>query len=542
MLLIGFLSLPLTSVLGLGKGTVTPNTILPFPITIDGQSQSTFVTLDSNWRWIHSRSGTENCFAGTDWVSKYCPDSATCSSNCVIEGVSSSDWKSPYGVSVNGNSVRLNYVTQGTYGANYGSRLYVLASDKSSYQGFDMRNKEIAFTVDASNLPCGLNGAVYFTEMPLSNPYSSDLTSAFGVNYGDAQCPHDIKYIQGKANVGAKLGTCSNEYDLWEANSQSQSLALHPCAANVNGGAIPCTNDKDCGSGVYRQLGFCDGDGADFNPNRVGNTTFYGKGSSFILDSSKPIRVITQFPTDSTGQISKVRRVYQQNGKTIFGVDVDQKGVSLRKQSFKEVDRFTQLGGFSTMTSSFARKHVLVLSLWDDSAFQMRWLDSVYPSGSTDAFNYRGPCSAHNNDPTYLRTTYPNSYVIYSDVSITSLSSPPSTSSPTNAPTNAPTQGLTCPPFPICPIPTQNPTPPPSTSTCPPCPRCNASSSIPPTIAPTIPPTIAPTSAPTTPKPTTVSSCSPLWGQCGGQNHKGPVCCSSGTCKVSNVWYSQCVP
>ncbi|KAJ3044457.1 hypothetical protein HDV00_001884 [Rhizophlyctis rosea] len=37
------------------------------------------------------------------------------------------------------------------------------------------------------------------------------------------------------------------------------------------------------------------------------------------------------------------------------------------------------------------------------------------------------------------------------------------------------------------------------------------------------------------------SSCAALYGQCGGQGFTGPTCCSSGSCKVSNQWYSQCI-
>jgi endo-1,4-beta-xylanase len=36
-------------------------------------------------------------------------------------------------------------------------------------------------------------------------------------------------------------------------------------------------------------------------------------------------------------------------------------------------------------------------------------------------------------------------------------------------------------------------------------------------------------------------TCSSQWGQCGGQGWNGPTCCSSGTCKYSNAWYSQCL-
>ncbi|GIC85994.1 uncharacterized protein Aud_002353 [Aspergillus udagawae] len=35
-------------------------------------------------------------------------------------------------------------------------------------------------------------------------------------------------------------------------------------------------------------------------------------------------------------------------------------------------------------------------------------------------------------------------------------------------------------------------------------------------------------------------SCSALYGQCGGIGWSGPTCCSSGTCKFSNSYYSQC--
>lgn len=32
-----------------------------------------------------------------------------------------------------------------------------------------------------------------------------------------------------------------------------------------------------------------------------------------------------------------------------------------------------------------------------------------------------------------------------------------------------------------------------------------------------------------------------LWAQCGGEGYSGPTRCASGSCKVSNQWYSQCV-
>lgn len=47
-------------------------------------------------------------------------------------------------------------------------------------------------------------------------------------------------------------------------------------------------------------------------------------------------------------------------------------------------------------------------------------------------------------------------------------------------------------------------------------------------------------SAPTSSSPPS-GSCSALYGQCGGIGFAGPTCCSSGTCKASNSYYSQCL-
>jgi cellulose 1,4-beta-cellobiosidase len=38
-------------------------------------------------------------------------------------------------------------------------------ADNTHYQIFNLLNQEFTFTVDVSNLPCGLNGALYFVVM-----------------------------------------------------------------------------------------------------------------------------------------------------------------------------------------------------------------------------------------------------------------------------------------------------------------------------------------------------------------------------------------
>ena len=98
---------------------------------------------------------------------------------------------------------------------------------------FNLKNREFTFTVDASKLPCGLNGALYFVEMKQDGGKSSFPDNKAGANMGtgycDAQCPHDDKFINGEANIvgwapdpggdpnsgDGKFGTCCTEMDIW---------------------------------------------------------------------------------------------------------------------------------------------------------------------------------------------------------------------------------------------------------------------------------------------------------------------------------------
>ncbi len=167
--------------------------------------------------------------------------------------------------------------------ANVGSRVYVLAGygGGGTYEMWQMKNKEFSFEVDVSQLPCGLNGALYFVEMAEDGGKSEDGNSAggaYGTGYCDAQCPHDIKFIAGEANnVGwepsasdpssgtGKYGACCTELDVWEANSMANALTPHTCDKNITGGAARCEG-AECGDTVdddpeSRYSGWCDKDG-----------------------------------------------------------------------------------------------------------------------------------------------------------------------------------------------------------------------------------------------------------------------------------------
>ena len=76
-----------------------------------------------------------------------------------------------YGVSSTGDDLRLNFLTRGGDAPNVGSRFYMLDQSEQSYEMFKLRAKEFTIDVDVSELPCGINGALYFVEMPANGDY-----------------------------------------------------------------------------------------------------------------------------------------------------------------------------------------------------------------------------------------------------------------------------------------------------------------------------------------------------------------------------------
>jgi cellulose 1,4-beta-cellobiosidase len=147
-------------------------------------SVSGSVTVDANWRWTHSVSGTTNCYTGNTWDATLCPDGTTCAKNCCLDGA---DYAGTYGATTSGNALTLKFVTQGPYSTNIGSRLYLMASD-SQYQMFNLLNNEFTFDVDVSGIGCGLNGALYFVSMDADGGLSKYSTNKAGAKYGTGVC------------------------------------------------------------------------------------------------------------------------------------------------------------------------------------------------------------------------------------------------------------------------------------------------------------------------------------------------------------------
>lgn len=78
-------------------------------------------------------------------------------------------------------------------------------SDDSTYETFNMLNQEFTFDVDVSQLPCGLNGALYMVNMPADGGLSdtNKAGAAYGTGYCDSQCPRDLKFIAGEVSYNS---------------------------------------------------------------------------------------------------------------------------------------------------------------------------------------------------------------------------------------------------------------------------------------------------------------------------------------------------
>ncbi len=229
------------------------------------------------------------------------------------------------------------------------------------------------------------------------------------------------------AGVG-DMGACCAEMDIWEANSISSAYTPHPCTQSDY---HSCSGDS-CG-GTYssdRYAGDCDPDGCDFNSYRQGDKTFYGKG--LTVDTSKKITVVTQF-IESSGSLSEIKRFYVQNGKVIANSESTISGVSgnsitedycsAQKTAFGDTNIFSQRGGLSGMGSALSDDMVLVMSIWDDHAANMLWLDSTYPVDGSAVGSARGSCATTSGVPSDVESQSPNASVVYSNIKFGPLNS-----------------------------------------------------------------------------------------------------------------------
>ena len=245
--------------------------------------------------------------------------------------------------------------------------------------------------------------------------------------------------------------------DIWEANAISEAFVAHSCAV---GQQTRCEG-VDCGDTAKgeRFKGVCDKNGCDFQTYRLGNTSFWGSGSGFAIDTTRKMTVVTQFITvDGTdsGVLKEIRRFYKQ-GDTVIQTPALAVGGSGSYNSlstdyctaeaklFNDGTNFLQKGGMSSMDAAMEKGMVLVMSLWDDHEANMLWLDSTYPVNGTKPGDARGTCPTTSGVPKDVEQKYPSSHVTYSNIrfgeigsTVPSGPSPPGPSPPGPSPPGPP--------------------------------------------------------------------------------------------------------
>ncbi|KAF2639506.1 glycoside hydrolase [Massarina eburnea CBS 473.64] len=353
------------------------------------KQQTTALVLDSASHPIYQKNDTSkgcgNWGSGPD--STACPDEATCAKNCIVEGIQT---YADYGVTTKGGAVTMNM-----YGKNgvASPRIYLLAEDEKKYEMIKLTGNEFAFDVDLSKLPCGMNGALYMSEMEAAGGQSSlnPGGAAYGTGYCDAQC-FVTPWINGVGNVKAE-GACCNELDIWEANKRATQVAPHTCSKP---GLYRCTGTECTATGV------CDKNGCGKNPYTT-DKSFYAPKSSKV-DTNKPFTVVTQFPAQN-GVLQSVVRKYVQNGKVIEDVAAN---VSMNDTycSANGATTFMGLGAMKGMGEAMTRGMVLAMSIWWDEGGFMNWLDS----------GNAGPCNATEGDPKVIQQVEKAPSVVFSQI------------------------------------------------------------------------------------------------------------------------------
>lgn len=252
------------------------------------------------------------------------------------------------GVSTSGNALTLaHYVKSGNTLNPASPRVYLLGDD-GKYVMMKLLGQELSVDVDYSDVPCGENGAFYLSEMAADGRGNA----ASGTGYCDAQCQ----------------GYCCNEMDILEANSRATAMTGHPCNGNN-----------------------CDKPGCGYNPYASGQRNFWGPGQT--VDTSKTFTVVTQFQA-SSGRLSSINRKYIQNGRQINSGSITNCGSE------------ASTGGLAGMGAALDRGMVLAISIWNDAAQQMSWLDS----------GNNGPCRSGEGSPSNIQNQHPGTHVVFSNI------------------------------------------------------------------------------------------------------------------------------
>jgi cellulase len=193
--------------------------------------------------------------------------------------------------------------------------------------------------------------------------------------------------------------------------------------------------------------------------------------------------VVTRFITnDGTtgGSLDRITRYYVQNGKTVPSAVSG--GDTIYASSCSTAANY---GGLASMGQALGRGMVLALSIWNDAAGNMNWLDS----------GAQGPCSASEGNPSNILANNPDTHVVFSNIRWGDIGS--TFQLPGNGGSTTTTTTAT------------------KTTT---------------------------TKATTTTNGGSSGATQTPWGQCGGDGYNGAKACPGGyNCEYVNQWYWQCM-
>lgn len=367
-----------------------------------GCTESTnYVVLDSLAHWVHQVNSTVGC---GDWGSApnatACPTEEACAANCVQEA--QTDYAS-VGVTTDGASLRMQMIVNN---ASVSPRIYLLDETEAKYEMTQFTGGEFSFDIDATKLPCGMNSALYLSEMEADGGLSelNQGGAARGTGYCDAQC-YTTPFINGVANIDG-AGACCNEMDIWEANARATQIAPHPC----NESGVYLCSGAECASD-----GVCDKNGCGWNTYRLDQADYYGEGSGFDVDTTQPFTVVTQFPVDeATGQLSAINRLYVQGGVVVRAETVDKEGlpavdgITADYCTASGATAFDRLGALAAMGDAMARGMVMAFSIWWSTDGSMVWLDGASQGA--------GPCTDADDLPENILAVEPEPEVTFSNL------------------------------------------------------------------------------------------------------------------------------
>lgn len=150
------------------------------------KAQDTAIVLDSSNHPNYQRNDTKkNCGSwGQAPDPTVCPDEETCAKNCLMDGISN---YADYGITTNGGSMKMDFFGKNNFQS---PRAYLLAKNEKKYEMLKLTGKEFTFDVDISKAPCGMNGALYLSEMKEDGGRSklNPAGASYGTGYCDAQC------------------------------------------------------------------------------------------------------------------------------------------------------------------------------------------------------------------------------------------------------------------------------------------------------------------------------------------------------------------